>query len=262
MIFETTHMVRNISLLITCFIIFNVSLMGSASPQLQDSTIQADSTHITSLKAKQLIVPATLISLGSLGAIFNDNILNREINKIFRGNHHCNIDCCLRFAPSIGYIALGEVGLTSKHSLKERVAVAATSHAIMVALGSGLKNIVHEQRPNLSNNHSFPSGHTTMAFTGAELMRIEYGANTGLAGYAVATSVALMRLYNNKHWLNDVVMGAGIGILSARLGYALLPWERKLLGWNKKKASSTIIAMMPTYDFHAQTVALSLVAHF
>ena len=101
-----------------------------------------------------------------------------------------------------------------------------------------------------------------MAFTGAELMRIEYGANTGLAGYAVATSVALMRLYNNKHWLNDVVMGAGIGILSARLGYALLPWERKLLGWNKKKASSTIIAMMPTYDFHAQTVALSLVAHF
>lgn len=255
-------MLRNFALLLSFLLIFNTSLNSNASSHFQNSTSQVDSTQTKSLTIKQLIVPATLISLGSLGAIFNDNVLNREINKIFRGNHHCNIDCCLRFAPSIGYIALGEVGLTSKHSLKERVAVAATSHAIMVALGSGLKNIVHEQRPNLSNNHSFPSGHTTMAFTGAELMRIEYGANTGLAGYAVATSVALMRLYNNKHWLNDVVMGAGIGILSARLGYALLPWERKLLGWNKKKASSTIIAMMPTYDFHAQTVALSLVAHF
>lgn len=255
-------MLRNFALLLSFLLIFNTSLNSNASSHFQNSTSQVDSTQTKSLTIKQLIVPATLISLGSLGAIFNDNVLNREINKIFRGNHHCNIDCCLRFAPLIGYIALGEVGLTSKHSLKERVAVAATSHAIMVALGSGLKNIVHEQRPNLSNNHSFPSGHTTMAFTGAELMRIEYGANTGLAGYAVATSVALMRLYNNKHWLNDVVMGAGIGILSARLGYALLPWERKLLGWNKKKASSTIIAMMPTYDFHAQTVALSLVAHF
>ena len=255
-------MLRNFALLLSFLLIFNTSLNSNASSHFQNSTSQVDSTQTKSLTIKQLIVPATLISLGSLGAIFNDNILNREINKIFRGNHHCNIDCCLRFDPSIGYIALGEVGLTSKHSLKERVAVAATSHAIMVALGSGLKNIVHEQRPNLSNNHSFPSGHTTMAFTGAELMRLEYGANTGLAGYAVATSVALMRLYNNKHWLNDVVMGAGIGILSARLGYALLPWERKLLGWNKKKASSTIIAMMPTYDFHAQTVALSLVAHF
>lgn len=255
-------MLRNFALLLSFLLIFNTSLNSSASSHFQNSTSQVDSTQTKSLTIKQLIVPATLISLGSLGAIFNDNVLNREINKIFRGNHHCNIDCCLRFAPSIGYIALGEVGLTSKHSLKERVAVAATSHAIMVALGSGLKNIVHQQRPNLSNNHSFPSGHTAMAFTGAELMRIEYGANTGLAGYAVATSVALMRLYNNKHWLNDVVMGAGIGILSARLGYALLPWERKLLGWNRKKASSTIIAMMPTYDFHAQTVALSLVAHF
>lgn len=255
-------MLRNFALLLSFLLIFNTSLNSSASSHFQNSTSQVDSTQTKSLTIKQLIVPATLISLGSLGAIFNDNVLNRETNKIFRGNHHCNIDCCLRFAPSIGYIALGEVGLTSKHSLKERVAVAATSHAIMVALGSGLKNIVHEQRPNLSNNHSFPSGHTAMAFTGAELMRIEYGANTGLAGYAVATSVALMRLYNNKHWLNDVVMGAGIGILSARLGYALLPWERKLLGWNRKKASSTIIAMMPTYDFHAQTVALSLVAHF
>lgn len=255
-------MLRNFALLLSFLLIFNTSLNSSASSHFQNSTSQVDSTQTKSLTIKQLIVPATLISLGSLGAIFNDNVLNRETNKIFRGNHHCNIDYYLRFAPSIGYIALGEVGLTSKHSLKERVAVAATSHAIMVALGSGLKNIVHEQRPNLSNNHSFPSGHTAIAFTGAELMRIEYGANTGLAGYAVATSVALMRLYNNKHWLNDVVMGAGIGILSARLGYALLPWERKLLGWNKKKASSTIIAMMPTYDFHAQTVALSLVAHF
>ena len=46
----------------------------------------------------------------------------------------------------------------------------------------------------------------------------------------IACGVAFLRLYNERHWCNDILVGAGIGILSARIGYWLLPYERKLLG--------------------------------
>ena len=50
--------------------------------------------------------------------------------------------------------------------------------------------------------NSFPSGHTANAFCGAELMRIEYGNWVGLAGYAVAVTTGVMRMYNERHWWN------------------------------------------------------------
>ena len=59
---------------------------------------------------------------------------------------------------------------------------------------------------------------------GAEVLRKEYGEEypaVAVAGYAVATFTALMRVYNNRHWLNDVLAGASIGVLSVQLTYAL-----------------------------------------
>lgn len=53
---------------------------------------------------------------------------------------------------------------------------------------------------------------------GAELVRIEYGGWYGAGAYAVAAGVGFMRMYNGRHWLHDVVAGAGVGILSARIG--------------------------------------------
>lgn len=53
--------------------------------------------------------------------------------------------------------------------------------------------------------------------------------------------------------------GAGIGILSARIGYWLLPWERKLFGWDRASAS---VAVIPTYQPETKTLGLGLTAHF
>ena len=47
---------------------------------------------------------------------------------------------------------------------------------------------------------------------------IEYGGGSGAGAYAVAAGVGFMRMYNGRHWLHDVVAGAGVGILSARIG--------------------------------------------
>ena len=75
---------------------------------------------------------------------------------------------------------------------------------------------------------------------GAELMREEYGNAWGAGAYVIAGGVAFLRMYNDRHWLNDVIAGAGVGILAARIGYWLLPLERKLFRWEKKKQTMTL----------------------
>ena len=58
---------------------------------------------------------------------------------------------------------------------------------------------------------------------------MEYGTTVGVISYCMASTVGILRLSNNKHWINDVIAGAGIGILSARLGIYIAELEYKLL---------------------------------
>ena len=208
-------------------------------------------TLSTKFKSQQLIVPGILMFSGLVCAIDYENSLNRSVNDAMTNlskEETCKIDDYLRFVPSATHLLLGSVGIKSKHNFKERFLISATSHAAMLIMGYGLKYAIHEKRPDMTDNHSFPSGHVAMAFTGAELLRQEYGTAYGIAGYALASGVAFLRLYNNRHWFNDILMGAGIGILSAKIGYWMLPIERKLFKINKKSNNTSTIAIMPTYN--------------
>ncbi len=205
----------------------------------------------TRFKSQQLIVPGILMFSGLVCAIDYENSLNRSVNDAMTNlskGKTCKIDDYLRFVPSATHLLLGSVGIKSKHNFKERFLISATSHAAMLIMGYGLKYAIHEKRPDMTDNHSFPSGHVAMAFTGAELLRQEYGTAYGIAGYALASGVAFLRLYNNRHWFNDILMGAGIGILSAKIGYWMLPLERKLFKINKKSNNTSTIAITPTYN--------------
>lgn len=90
----------------------------------------------------------------------------------------------------------------------------------------GVKTLTKVIRPDGSTPNSFPSGHTATAFVGAEILRREYWNVSpwiGIAGYAVAAGTGFLRMYNNRHWLTDVVAGAGFGILCAQAAYWLYP---------------------------------------
>ncbi len=95
---------------------------------------------------------------------------------------------------------------------------------------------------------------------GAELVRMEYGNKIyGWSAYAIAGSVAFLRIYNNRHWLNDVIAGAGVGILSARIGYWLLPLNQKIFKLNN---SQRLITAIPTYDYQNHGFGIALYANF
>ena len=99
------------------------------------------------------------------------------------------------------------------------------SYAIMAGFVNGIKYTAKEMRPDGSTANSWPSGHTATAFVGATILHKEYGMTRSpwysVAGYGVATATGVMRVLNNRHWISDVLSGAGIGIMSTELAYAL-----------------------------------------
>lgn len=79
-----------------------------------------------------------------------------------------------------------------------------------------LKGIVNERRPDGSNMHSFPSGHTCFSFASAAFLQRRYGWKFGVPAYAVAAFVGWGRVYCKRHHIWDVVAGGAIG---AGFGY-------------------------------------------
>ena len=78
-----------------------------------------------------------------------------------------------------------------------------------------LKYAVKERRPDGSDLHSFPSGHTSVSFATAAFLQRRYGWAFGGPAYAVATYVGWGRVYSKKHHWWDVVAGGAIGAASA-----------------------------------------------
>ena len=198
-------------------------------------------------------IPAALTTIGFI-SVYNTALcdLKSDINRNlsdFRGSNYLYFDDYLQFLP-VSYFVLGDyVGTPSRHNFNERFLLASTATLIATAAVCGLKYTITENRPDrqysthIKGRNSFPSGHTATAFMGATLIWHSYGLGAGIAAYAVATGIGFMRLYNERHWLNDVVAGAGIGILSANLAYLLLPWEKS---WFKhKKSQKTEISLLP-----------------
>ena len=101
----------------------------------------------------------------------------------------------------------------------------AMSYGIMAILVNGIKYTAKEMRPDGTTANSWPSGHTATSFVGATILHKEYGLTRSpwysVAGYGVATATGVMRVLNNRHWVSDVLSGAGIGIMSGELAYAL-----------------------------------------
>jgi hypothetical protein len=84
------------------------------------------------------------------------------------------------------------------------------------ALTTGLKYATHRERPDNSNNHSFPSGHASLTFATATVIERHVGWKLSAVGYTVASYVAASRLHDNRHWLSDVVFGAAVGTVGGR----------------------------------------------
>lgn len=201
-------------------------------------SVWADSleTHSSSVvknpykfKPLQLIVPGTLIGIGFIGLnngwlLHLNNAAKDELQK--HPHSQLTVDDFIQYAPLVATYGLRLCGIKSLHGCGDMTIIAGTAYLLTGLSVYGIKSITKVERPNGSSRNSFPSGHSATAFAGAELLRREYWDVSpwiGIAGYAVATGTGFLRMYNNRHWLTDIIAGAGIGILSVEAAYWLYP---------------------------------------
>lgn len=246
------------------FIISLQTIWACDTIQIRDN-IHIRNNSVSAFHSQELLLPTALLTIG-IGGYYLDgyNGMNNNVNdgiNTWRGRRYFHADDYLQYLPAVTYISLGFLRGTAKHPFRERLTVSITAYLTMAAMTNAGKYTFKEKRPDSTARNSFPSGHTATVFTGAELMRIEYGKWAGIASYTVAAGVAFLRLYNGRHWLNDVLAGAGIGILSARVGYWMLPLYRKWFGWGKDGPSKTI-AIMPEYISDSKNIGISMIAIF
>lgn len=193
------------------------------------------------------VVSTATISYGLI-AQENRNLreLDMEVSNEMaeRYDGHVTIDDYIRYAPYVGYYALDLFGIKAKHNFRDRTFVLVTSRLIASFTVSQMKREFGVERPDGSSKTSFPSSHTAVAFLGAQLLYREYKHVSpwiGAAGYLSAVAVGALRIRNQRHWLSDVVTGAGIGIASAEIAYLLLPVFHKVVGIKKKKKKSLVV---------------------
>ena len=110
------------------------------------------------------------------------------------------------------------------------------SYGTTFAVTHATKFAVGKERPDGSNNRSFPSGHTSGAFSGASFLAKRYGWDVGFPAYLAASYVGYSRVHANKHDWWDVAAGAALAIgvnewlVSGRdeLAVSVLPIEQGL----------------------------------
>ncbi len=215
------------------------------------------------LRMRSLWLPGALFAAGLLGNV-NDwadvktRTMMTDLQHQWGGK--TGIDDYTQFAPLAASFALQGLGVKSRHTLKEHFFVGLMSFALSQAILESMKYTIRRERPDGSTRNSFPSGHTAMAFLGAEVLYQEYKHVSpwiGYAGYAVATGTGLMRMYNNRHWLTDVVAGAGLGILCTKAAYWLYP--KIFHPKNRASAAASTYVVMP-YAAVGQQSAVGLQA--
>ncbi len=172
----------------------------------------------------------------------------RKLRNDFLPEFHRTLDNYLQVTPAAITVGLKALGVPSRSSWGRLALSSALSAGMMATVVNGLKYSTHQTRPDGTDTRSFPSGHTATAFTTATILSKEYGHLSpwvSVGAYAVATTTGLMRIANNKHWLSDVMAGAGIGILSTEFGYWIADAICKDRGLNDVNKRELLLS---TYD--------------
>ncbi len=180
-------------------------------------------------------------------ASFRQDYANEHSRTRLITNFHNEIDNYTQFAPALLAAGLNFIGVEGRSDHWRFLASSAMAYGIMAAIVNPIKHTAKEMRPDGTSRNSWPSGHTATAFVSATILHKEYGLTRSpwysVAGYAVATGTGVMRVLNNRHWVSDVLSGAGVGILSTELAYGIsdLIFKGKHLKRNDLPGSSDII---------------------
>lgn len=238
-----------ISKLLLFVLLLNSFFLSAQTAKSQKDTLEfTDSLKIKKPKTllHKSIVPASLIGVGLFvnNSDFEKN-LQTDLREKVGNNYQTSVDDYLLFVPVVQMYAADAFGMKAKNHWFDQTKYLFISNVVATGISELLKASITKTRPDGSDTNSFPSGHTTIAFTNAAVLQNEFQDASPVfaySGYAFAATTGVFRMLNNKHYLSDVLVGAGIGIFVTQLVYHFEP----LKNFNPFKKSKNI-SLFPQY---------------
>jgi membrane-associated phospholipid phosphatase len=225
--------------------------------QDNDSVFRLTTKEVVGLAVPAAMITYGVISLGNNGIrkfdyTTRDYLLKKNV-KLDTG-----LDHYLQFSPAVLAFGLKAAGVKSRHSATDMALLYALSNVVNGAMVHGTRLVAPRKRPDGSKRPSFPSGHASTAFVAAEFLHQEYNDRSvwlSVGGYGMASLIGVARIGKNRHWVSDVVAGAGMGILSTQLVYWAYPYLQQAIGSAGKK--KTVAIIFPCYNEGNWGVGLS-----
>lgn len=229
---------------------FMLLLHGRAFSQQAPDSLESkfrwyQSQAFTTLAAPTLLMGYGVSTMGDNGLWLSSREAQQDLQRLF-ADFHTHADDFLAFSPALSVYALDLAGAEGKHDLFDRTAIYLISYGTMITAVTGLKIATRIERPDKSTFNSFPSAHTATAFAAAEFMHQELKDKSvwySITGYTLATATGALRMLNDRHWLSDVFVGAGIGLLSTKVTYLLYPRLQERVG----RIRSRNVSVLPSF---------------
>ena len=209
-------------------------------------------------KLKDFILPAGLLTAGVV-AVATDH---RDIISFSRSDRKSG-------DASWDYLLLGGVAgsmfvfdqfIEAEHKPLDQSFLLLMSAGLSLVPSYVIKENYRAYRPDGGLN-SFPSGHATTGFMIAHVLNKEFrNSNPWVAygGYVIASAVSVSRIAMNKHWVCDVLAGAGIGILGTELAYLIyFPIRNKITESLNRKYNKDI-SLFPSVSAEAFSLSLNI----
>jgi membrane-associated phospholipid phosphatase len=237
--------------LISIKILFFSCVLMLTHTGMQGQTMPSDSITSTSTNAdhkksiyRSFIAPTVLIGAGAYFTVHDQfrYYVRDERNKLYP-DYHTSVDNFLPALPVAVVYGLNACGVKGKSDFINRSLILVKSEVVLLALTGSVKALTHVDRPDNSNQQSFPSAHTAHAFATATFLAHEFGDRSvwySIGAYTLATGVGALRIMNNRHWISDVMGGAGIGILSMNVVYLTHKYK-----WGKKNN----LTVVPSWSY-------------
>lgn len=205
------------------------SLFANSKLDLATDSLRVHSLQVCN-KTNSMLNPGWA-ALGASSALITSGIIAKRKDQYLRNfrntyapNVRMHYDDYLQYLPAGVLVGMKLGGIKGRSSWKNMLVADAISTVLMASCVNAVKSISKISRPDGSNTRSFPSGHTATGFMTATMMSKEYGPRSiwySVGAYSIAGATGVSRILNNKHWLSDVIVGAGIGIFSTELGYLI-----------------------------------------
>lgn len=162
-----------------------------------------------------------------------------------------SVDDWIHYAPIVTMYAADLFKVPAKNTVWNQTKFLVISEAVTAGIVWSLKVGLGVLRPDSTTFTAYPSGHTSQAFVQSQVLFNEFRATAPLlaaSGFLFSTTTGALRVLNNRHWVPDILLGAGIGMLVTNAVYYFEPFKK----WNpfknmKKRSNMHQISFMPSF---------------